>query len=283
MGEPRRPFPLRRIQRNLTSALAHATFVLISFIMAFPFLYLLKLSLQPDADVFSVPIELIPSSIDFVNYIRAVDKFPLLEQLLNSVIYATTTTVTTVLTATFAAYALAKLRLPGARILIIFFIGTMLLPPEIRVIPMYTLVAQLGWVNTWWGLIMPLTTTGFAVFFLYQFTITLPDELLEVARIDGASEGRILVSLILPLAKTAMATMAIYNFLFRWRGFVWPLVVTRGDVTTLSVGLSTLKTGQGLMQWNLIGAATMFLFIPSLILFLVLKRHVLNAVAYTIK
>ena len=272
-----------RLSRRVTGVFAHSAFVILSVLMAFPFLYLLKLSIQPDGDVFSVPIELIPSSFEIENYLRAMQRFPLLEQLRNSVIYATTTTVSTVLTATLAAYALAKLRLPGCRILILFFVGTMLLPPEIRVIPMYTLVAQLGWVNTWLGLIMPLTTTGFAVFFIYQFTITLPDELLEVARIDGASEGRILFSLILPLAKTAMATMAIYNFLFRWRGFVWPLVVTRGDVTTLSVGLSALKTGEGLMRWNLIGAATMFLFIPSLILFLVLKRYVLSAVAYTIK
>ncbi len=257
--------------------------LLLMFAMAFPFLYLLKLSIQPQADIFEVPIRFWPTGIVWGNYIEVLGLFPLLAQLLNSVYYAVTTSVLTVLTAAFASYALAKLNLPGGRALILFFIATMLLPPEIRAIPMYTMMAVFGWVDTWNGMIIPLAATGFAIFFIYQYMITLPDELLEAARIDGASESRILISLVLPLAKTAIATMGLYNFLFRWRGFIWPLVMTRGNVTTLSVGLSALKTGEELMQWNLIGAATMFLFIPSLLLFILFRNFILRAVAINLK
>jgi ABC-type glycerol-3-phosphate transport system permease component len=113
--------------------------------------------------------------------------------------------------------------------------------------------------------------------------ITIPDEMLEAARIDGASEFQILRTIILPISKTAIFTMALYNFLFRWRGFIWPLVMTKGHVTTLPVGLSALKRSEYLMQWNLIGAATMFSFIPSLLLFLALRRYIMSAIAVEFK
>ena len=269
--------------KNMRRTLLQIGLIALAVIMAFPFVYLLKLSLQPDSDVFQVPIRFLPSSLQPGNYVNVLGAFPLLTQFMNSVIYSAGTTVLTILTATLAAYALAKLRLPGARAIILFFVAAMLLPPDIRAIPMYTLMARLGWVDSWAGMIVPLATTGFAVFYIYQYMITLPDELMEAARIDGASEARILWMIAIPLSRTAISTMALLNFLFRWRGFIWPLVMTRGNVTTLSVGLASLKSGQGLMQWNLIGAATMFLFLPSLFLFLGLRRLVFGALAYNVK
>ena len=210
-------------------------------------------------------------------------QFPILTQFLNTIIYASATTILAILTATLASYALAKLDLPGSRVITLFFISTMLLPPEMRVVPMFTMMASFGWVDTWQGMILPLAATGFAIFFIYQYMITLPTELLDAARIDGASESIILWKIVLPLSKTALGTMALYNFLFRWRGFIWPLVMTKGSVTTLSVGLSAFKTGEHLMPWNLIGAATMFLFLPSLFLFLGLRRYIMQAVAIEFK
>lgn len=257
--------------------------IVIALIMAFPFIYLMKMSLQPDPDIFQVPMKFVPSDIVPGNYLTVLGMFPLLKQLMNSAIYSVSTSLLTVATAGCAAYALAKLQLPGGRILIMFFIATMLLPPEIRAIPMYTMMASFSWVDSWKGMIIPLSATGFAIFFVYQYMITIPDELIEAAYIDGASESRIFTHLILPISKTALATMGLYNFLFRWRGFIWPLVMTRGRVTTLSVGLSALKTGEDLMRWNLVGAATMFLFIPSLIMFLSLRRTILRAVAVNLK
>lgn len=270
-------------RKRTRQILLHSVLILLTVIMAFPFFYLIKLSLQPDADVMQLPIKFFPSKIQFSNFTSVLEQVPIGTQLINTLIYAVSTSILTVLTGTFAAYALAKLRLPGARWLTLFFISTLLLPPEIRAIPMYTMMADLGWVDTWKGMILPLASTGFAIFFLYQYMITIPDEMLEAARIDGASESQILWTIILPLAKTSIFTMGLYNFLFRWRGFIWPLVMTKGRVTTLPVGLSALKRAEYLMQWNLIGAATMFSFIPSLILFLALRRFIMSAIAVEFK
>ncbi len=261
----------------------HAVLVMLTVIMAFPFFYLIKLSLQPDADVMQLPIKFLPSRLDWSTFTRVAEQVSIWAQLLNTLIYAVSTSLLTVVTGACAAYALAKLQLPGARWLIMFFISTLLLPPQIRAVPMYTMMADLGWVDTWKGMILPLASTGFAIFFLYQYMITIPDEMLEAARIDGASEFQILWTIIVPISKTSLFTMGLYNFLFRWRGFICPLIMTKGRVTTLPVGLSALKRGEYLMQWNLIGAATMFSFIPSLILFLALRRYIMSAIAVEFK
>ncbi len=269
--------------RKSRQLLLHVFLMLLAILMAFPFFYLFKLSLQSDMDTQQLPIRFLPSTLCPTNYAVVVEQFPILQQLLNTIIYATGTTVLTIFTAVFASYALAKLELPGGRIITLFFISTMLLPPEMRAVPMFTMMARFGWVDTWQGMILPLAATGFAIFFIYQYMITIPKELLDAARIDGASENAILWRIAMPLSKTALGTMALYNFLFRWRGFIWPLVMTKGSVTTLSVGLSAFKTGEHLTPWNLIGAASMFLFIPSLIMFLALRREIMRAVAVEFK
>ena len=271
---------IRKLSKNF---FIHSILSVLTIIMAFPFFYLLKLSLQPDVDVMQLPIKFIPTELVFANFIGVLKQVPIGEQLSNTLMYSISTSLLTVLTGAFAAYALAKLRLPCARWLTLFFISTMLLPPEVRAIPMYTMMADLGWVDTWKGMILPLSSTGFAIFFLYQFMITIPDEMMEAARIDGASEFQILWFIILPVSSTAIFTMGLYNFLFRWRGFIWPLVMTKGSVTTLPVGLSALKRSEFLLQWNLICAGTMFSFIPSLLIFLALRRYIMSAVAVEFK
>ncbi len=272
-----------RVPKTMRQIGYHLLFICLTVIMAFPFFYLLKISVQPDADVMQLPIKFWPSKIVWSNFAQVLRQVPIGRQLLNTVFFATSTSLLTVLTGACAAYALAKLRLPGARWLTMFFISTMLLPPEIRAIPMYTMMADMGWVDTWKGMIWPLATTGFATFFLYQYMITIPDEMMEAARIDGASEWQIFHAIILPIAKTSIFTMGLYNFLFRWRDFIWPLVMSKGNVTTLPVGLSALKRSEFLLQWNVIGAATMFSFLPSLALFLLLRRYIMNAIAVEFK
>ncbi|MCF7945055.1 MAG: carbohydrate ABC transporter permease [Spirochaetia bacterium] len=254
-----------------------------AIIMAFPFLYLIKLSLQPTQDVMQLPILFIPSSLHFENLWKVNELIPVLRFFNNTVLYAVSTTVLTITTGTMAAYALAKLDLPGSKLIMLCFISSVLLPPEIRAIPMYTLVSGFGWIDTWKGMIIPMASTGFSIFFLYQYLITIPTEILESARIDGASELRIMVSIAIPMSVTAIASMALYNFLFRWRGFIWPLIMTRGKVTTLSVGLSQLKTGEQLTQWNMIASATMYTFIPALLLFLFLRKYIFQAISMNLK
>jgi len=274
---------LARSRKNLSRIIAHSILICITIATIFPFFYVALLSILPDSDALQLPIKIIPSKIMLSNYLRAMDRLPILDQITNSFIFASSTTILTVLTAFLAAYALAKINPPGSKYIILFFISTLLFSPPMRAIPTFTLMAKFGWIDTWKGLILPFATTGFAIFFLYQFIITLPTELIEAARIDGASEIKILTRIILPLSKSALGTICVYNFLFRWRAFIWPLIMTKGRITTLTVGLASLKSEEHLVEWNTIGATSMFLLVPSLILYLVLRRYIMQASAIGFK
>lgn len=261
-----------------------AIIIIFLVIMAFPFLFLIKLSMQPTRDALMIPIKFFPSSIKLSNFIEITRVFPVLSQFLNSLIFAGFGSILAVSTGTIAAYALAKLRLPGTGFLVLFFISTILIPPELRVIPLYTLIAKMGLVDTWGAMLLPVAATGFSIFFLYQFMLNIPDNLLEAARIDGAHEFTTLIRVVLPLSSSAVGTMILSTFIFRWREFIWPFIVTKGSVTTLVIGLTQYsKGGEYIIKWNLIGAGAMYLFIPTLLLFLGLRRYILMAFSLDMK
>lgn len=272
-----------KIKKKLSRAVPHIILIFITLATIFPFFYVALLSILPDSDALKLPIKIIPSKIMLSNYVRALERVPILEQIKNSFIFASSATLLTVLSGFLAAYALAKLNLPGAKYIILFFIATLLFSPPMRAIPMFTLMASFGWIDTWRGMILPFAATGFAIFFLYQFILTIPTELIEAARIDGASEAKILTTIIFPLSKPALSTICIYNFLFRWQAFIWPLIMTKGSVTTLTVGVASLKSEEHLIEWNTIGATSMFLLVPSLMLFLLLRRYIMQATATEFK
>jgi multiple sugar transport system permease protein len=255
----------------------------LAVLTALPFVYLFKLSVQPERDILQIPIKIIPSALAWQNYQLVFARLPLARQMWNTFVYASVSAILSVMTGSMAAYALAKLRLRGARWMLGGFLATILFPPATRAIPLYALMAQWGWIDTWQGLILPMASNGVAIFFLYQYLLTLPDELCAVARLDGASEGRIFVLIILPLAQPALAIMLFYLFLLRWNDVIWPLLMTKGHVTTLPVGLAALKDSAGLIPWNIIGAAMMFSFVPSLGLFLRLRRHIMQPIGRDLK
>lgn len=274
---------VRKARKKTGRLIAHLILIIITLLTIFPFFYVLLLSILPDSDALELPIKIIPSRIDLSNYARALERNPLLEQIKNSFIFSASTTALTAFSAFCAAYALGKLEIPGSRIILMFFITNLLFSPPMRAVPTFTFMAKLGWIDTWPGMIMPFATTGFAIFFLYQFVITIPKGLIEVARIDGAPEGKILTLIILPLSKTAISTIMLYNFLFRWRAFIWPLIMTKGNVTTLTVGIASLKSEEHLVEWNTIGATAMFLLVPSVVLFLFIRKHIMQGTQMTFK
>ncbi len=251
-------------------------------LIASPFLYFISLSLQSDKEALSFPHPtILPRVIHFSNYSEAIQRAPLLRYLGNSFMYAILTTIGVILTASTAGYAITKLKFRGREFFTYIFIGTVLATPAVRAIPLYTVISRFGWVNTWQGLILPLTMTGFTLIFMRQFLVTIPNTVIEAARIDGASELRILLQIVLPLCKPALGTITIYNFLFRWNDFLWPLLVTSGDKATLTVGLASFKTSQQLVQWNIVAAACMFSLIPSFIMFMLLQRYILAGTKLT--
>lgn len=265
--------------KNSHHIIAFIGLIVITLLSLFPVVYVVLLSLQTTKEAASIPPTIIPDVMQWVNFAKVADRIPVFSYFFNSFTYALTTTIMVLVTSVSAAYATTKLNIPGRKLIIALFMGGILIPPAVRTIPLYTMVARLGLVDTWAGLSLPLMATGFALFFMHQYMLTIPDDIVEAARIDGCNEPGILVRIITPLAMPAIITLMLYNFLFRWNGYLWPLIVTRKEWTTLPVGVSVFKTSEQLISWNLIAAAAVITLLPVLILFLTLGGRIIKGLA----
>jgi len=179
-------------------------------------------------------------------------------------------------------YVLAKFDFAGKKVLFRLVLGTLMIPGMVTLVPLFVLVANMGLVNTYGGLILPFLAAPFGVFLMRQFFLAMPDELIDAARVDGASEARIFLQVVMPLAKPALATLAILTFLGSWNNFLWPLVVaTTEDKYTLPVALALYSTGQNQTDYGLLLAGAVVVVVPVLILFLLLQRYFVQGVAMT--
>lgn len=258
---------------------AYIGLIIFSLFAVIPVVYVFLLSLQTDAEAASLPPTIIPEVPRIENFSIVTERIPIGRYTLNSLIFAVGTTIVVIITSLFAGYASTKLQMPGRRFLVSIFLGSVLIPPATRMIPLYTLIARLDLVDTWAGLSLPYMATGFGLFFMYQFMKSIPHSVVEAARIDGCSENRIVMQIVAPLAVPGLVTLLIYNFLFRWNEYLWPLLVTRKAWRTLPVGVSIFKTSEQLVTWNLIAAAAVVTLIPVLTLFLALGGRIIKGIS----
>ncbi len=270
---------MRRLRRQAGPIAAHAGLAILSLVILFPLVYVVLLSFQTIQEASSIPPTLIPARFDAENYARVFERLDVVGLFTNSTVYTLSTTAMVLVTSTLAAYATTKIRMPGRRLVLALFVGSILVPPAVRTIPLYTMIAGWGWVDTWAGLALPLTATGFGLFFMNQFMLTIPDEVVEAARIDGAGELTIVGRVIVPLALPGIAVLGLYNFMFRWNDYLWPLVVTRQDWQTLPVGVALFKSSQQLITWNLIAAAAVVTLLPVMALFFALRERIMEGIA----
>lgn len=265
--------PRRRRSKGQTWTLV--SLIVISLFTVAPLLAVVILALSP-ADVPTIP-HAIPESLTFDNIIRIfrVGEFP--TWVWNSIVYSVVSVVIVLFTASMAAYALARKRFPGRNALLWSIIATLMVPMQATLIPTFILVAGAGGVNTLWGLILPTLANAQAVFLIRQFVMDMPDELFDAARIDGAGEWRTFVSIVLPLIKPVLATLAIFVFLWHWNDLLWPLVVGQSDeARTLTVGLATLNTET--VSTSNIMAAALISFVPCFVIFIFLQRHIVESI-----
>lgn len=218
---------------------------------------------------------------EWSNYTDSVQKFPFLTYLKNSVVVTVLATLITLLINSMAAYALSKYEFRGRDAIFVIILSTLMVPVSVILIPAFLVIAKVGWSNNLWGLIIPGAATPTGVFLLRQYMLTIPDDLLQSARIDGASEWRIYWQIILPLAGPALAVLAIFSVMWRWNDFLWPLiVVSRTDLFTLQVGLNAFQ-GELNQQWNYILAMTVLTLLPITIVFALLERYITTGIATT--
>jgi len=225
------------------------------------------------------PIEKVVFSLD--NYIEGVESFNFARYLRNSVIVTIFATLLTLLINSMAAFALAKYHFKGREAIFFIMLSTLMVPLSVILVPVFLVITTINWNNNLLGVIVPAAATPTGLFLLRQYMLTIPDELLDAARMDGASEWRIYSQIILPLSKPALAVLTIFSVMWRWNDFLWPLIVlSRSEFFTLQVGLNSFQ-GELNVQWNLILAMTVLTLLPITFVFALLQRNITTGIATT--
>lgn len=273
--------PMRRRARLTPGTVAlHVFLVVGSAVMLLPFLWMLSTSLKQQGQIFTYPPQLIPSPPAWENYTRVVTAMPFGRFYLNSTVVTIAATIIQLLSSSLAAFAFARLRFPGRTALFLLFLATLMIPFEVSMVPNFILVRSLGWYDTFQGLILPraFAATAFSTFLLRQYMLSIPRDLDEAARMDGASSLRIWWSVIMPLSAPGLAALATFVALNSWNDFLWPLVITDSiEMRTLPVGLSTFQ-GQYSVQWHLLMAGSMIAMVPILIVYLIGQRWFIRGI-----
>jgi len=244
-----------------------------------PVLYMVSASFMTNDEIFSTRFQILPSNLNWGNYIEVFARFNFMRYLSNSVFVTGAIVFLNLLFSPMIGYSLAKFDYPGKNILMLFILATVMVPFTAILIPLFLIVRGLGWVNTYQGLIVPFAMSAFGVFLMRQFVISVPDDYLDAARIDGAGEFRIYFQIVLPLIQPALITLAIIVFVASWDEFLWVLVATAGDtLRTLPIGLAKFRE-QYQTRFELMMAGSVIAAAPMVVVFLALQRRFLQGMA----
>lgn len=270
-----------RTRRRLTHLISYILIFLVCAITVLPFLYMISLSLQSEAEIFSgVPV-IIPADPQWSNYIDIWEKGPFARFIFNSLFVATSIALSHLLFSPLAGYVFAKYQFPLRDVLFLLVLGTLMIPFFVRMIPLYLMMARLDWINSYASLIVPFLMSAYSIFLMRQFMLGIPNELIDAARIDGCSEFGIYRRIILPQVKPALATVFLVTFIFQFNEFLWPMVVVNEtSMRTMTIGL-TLFNQEHFTMWNYTATGGMIMFIPSLLLFLFAQRFFIRGVVMT--
>ncbi|MCI1589944.1 MULTISPECIES: carbohydrate ABC transporter permease [Heyndrickxia] len=237
-----------------------------------PIVYALLISLMDSKQVFEGAI--IPTSPTLGNYVDAFTTVPLLRFLFNSIIQSTLITIGMIITCSLAAFAFVFVPFKGRNIVFLIIISTMMIPWEATIIPNFATVRDLGWMNTYAALVIPKFAGAFGIFLLRQYFLTIPKELHEAAQMDGCSNFRFYIKMIMPISKPMIATLGIYTFLSAWNEYLWPLLVTNDNsVRTIQIGLKMMKSEETANNWPMIMAAVILVIIPTLLILFIGQKQ----------
>ncbi|MBN8953720.1 MULTISPECIES: carbohydrate ABC transporter permease [unclassified Rhizobium] len=248
---------------------------MLALMTLFPLLWMVSIAFKPAAESFSS--SLIPESPTFDNFIYALTGVPFIRYMLNSFFVSATVTIVALFFHTMAGYALARLRFPGREIIFLAIFSTFLVSLPVVIVPLFIIVKAMGMINSYTGLIVPAIFNAFGIFLLRQYYLSLPREIEEAAVIDGAGYWRIYWSIILPLSRPMMSALAILFFLANWNSFLWPLTITSNpNLWMVQVGIANFKS-QYSASWNYMMAASTIVAIPTLVLFVIFQRQIMDS------
>ena len=269
-------------QRIIQSLTKHTTLVLLGILFATPFVWLVSTSLKPASQIFVVPPQWIPRPLMWSNYPEALTYIPFFRYMGNTFYIAIFNVVALTISSSFIAYGFARIPWPGRGIVFGILLSTLMIPYAVTLIPTFLVFRSLGWVGSYWPLTIPsLFGDAFSIFLLRQFYMTIPQELSEAARIDGASEYAIYGRIILQLSKPALATVALFTFMYHWNDLLGPLIyLSDKDTYTLALGMNGFFSRSG-TQWAMLMAASTVMILPIIILFFFAQRTFSQGIALT--
>jgi len=243
-----------------------------------PFIWMLLTSVKDIGDIFVYPPKWLPSKPHFENFARAFQAAPFGRYYLNSLFVAVSVTLGQLITCSMAAYAFARLQFKGRDVLFYIFLGTMMIPYQVTMIPSFMVLHWLGWIDSYKAMIVPGLASAFGTFLLRQFFMTIPKELEEAAYIDGCSKFRVLWQIIIPLSKPALATLAIFTFMGTFNDFIWALIVVNSEhLRTVQLGLAVFRD-RYITDWDLLMAGSVMATLPILMVFFFAQKYFIKGI-----
>jgi multiple sugar transport system permease protein len=272
---------MRRATRRRGAIAVSAVLVLVACVTLLPFYWMVSSSLRTMESMFSLPIQWIPWPANWRSYALAWKAQDFTRYFLNSGFVAVAITLSNLLLCSLAGYSLTKFRYRGRGLTFLAILSTMMLPLEVTMVPLFLIIKRLDWANTYQGLIVPFLVDGFGVFLMRQYMMSIPKDLIDSARIDGASEFRIYWMIILPLCKPALVALAVFTFREAWDMYIWPLIIiTKDSLRTLPLGISLFMSSYG-TSWDQLMAIAVLGTLPMILLFFFLQRAFIQGIAAT--
>lgn len=265
----------------------YALLIVIVVLTLAPIAWMLTTALRPETEIVTTDIHWIPRQFTLTHFEAILTDYPIARWLFNSIFVSTAATLLVLVLDSLAGYAFARMQFRGRNILFMVILSMLFVPMQVTVVPLFILFSRLGLTDTYWALILPVGANVTGVFLMRQFFLSIPSDLEDAARVDGASALRILISVVLPLARPALTAVAILTFLSTWNSFFWPLIATRSDeVRTLPVGIAqflSLRAGmvQGQQSIGQSMAGAVFAALPPIVFFLILQRYFIEGISRT--
>ncbi|MGH2452373.1 MAG: carbohydrate ABC transporter permease [bacterium] len=276
---PAEALAARRRRFSGKNALVHLALLASVALVLLPYYLMVSTSVKPIVEIFTDPFKWIPSRLAWENYVDAWGHAPFGRYFLNSTFISVTETLGVLITSALAGYAFSRMRFRGREVLFVLFLGTLMIPGEVQLVPNYITIVRLGWLNTYYALIIPWLASVFGIFFMRQFFASIPQELQDAATVDGASHLTFLWRVVVPLSKPAFITVGLLSFLGSWNALTWPLIVTNTpEMRPIMVGLLSFSNEWGTQPRLLMAAAT-FSVLPILALFFLLQRYFIQGIA----
>lgn len=284
-GAPRIPAqrgarPAAGEPRRRVDVVGYACLVVAALIMVVPLLWMVFASFKQRDEIYTIPTRWLPESLDLANYLDVFATVPFGHFLLNSVITTVLGAGLKVVLGLMCAYALVFVEFPGKRLVFLLVLAALMVPPQVTLIPNYTLTAQLGWLNTYQGIILPGLASSLGTFLFRQHFQTFPVSVLEAATLDGAGHWRRLWGFVVPLSAPTVSAVALVSVVSEWNQYLWPLLVTdSGSMMTLPVGLTLLQNNDGITNWGVLMAGTVLVMLPILLVFVFFQRRLVAGLA----